>query len=159
MSTAPETATLHYDVVIVGAGPAGIFAALELVRLGCTDVLVLEKGKGIERRSCPARQHGCIHCATCAIKACARGKGYEFCIECAQISTCELMINFINDPEYPNGLAVMNNMKRIQVVGVDNWLVEQDKRWRCTACDTSYFWYDQVCPQCRQAVSDYKADI
>ncbi len=123
--------------------------------------MVLETKAGTAEKTC----YGCKsegpagHCATCAIKTCARGKGYEFCIECADISTCELMIHFINDPQYPNGLAVMNNMRRIQVVGVDNWLVEQDKRWRCTNCDTSYSWYDQVCRQCGQPVSDYKVDI
>ena len=56
-----------YKVVIVGAGPAGIFAALELVRGGVTDVLVVEKGHAIAKRSCPARRTACVGCRTCDI--------------------------------------------------------------------------------------------
>ena len=41
------------------------------------------------------------YCATCGIKACAREKGYEFCNECANLSTCELMQKFINDAYWP----------------------------------------------------------
>jgi len=58
----------HYDVVIVGAGPAGIFAALELVR-GDFDgrILVVEKGHAIDKRRCPARDRGCVDCKVCDI--------------------------------------------------------------------------------------------
>lgn len=58
----------RYDAVIIGAGPAGIFAAIELVRLRPgLRILLLERGKPLEKRSCPARQSSCVSCPTCAI--------------------------------------------------------------------------------------------
>ena len=37
-------------VIIVGAGPAGLFAAYELVKQGQRDVLILEKGRALVKR-------------------------------------------------------------------------------------------------------------
>lgn len=42
---------LKYDVVIVGAGPAGIFAAYELTHKKKLSVLILEKGNDIDKRT------------------------------------------------------------------------------------------------------------
>jgi len=57
-----------YEVVIVGAGPAGIFAALELERGGFEGrILVVEKGHAIDKRRCPARGRGCVDCKVCDI--------------------------------------------------------------------------------------------
>src|SRR4030042_6615612 len=59
----------EYAVIIIGAGPAGIFTALELTRKNNLSVLILEKGKKIEKRECLMRTKsgGCFHCSPCAI--------------------------------------------------------------------------------------------
>ena len=57
----------NYDVIIVGAGPAGIFCALELVRRDGMRVLMLEKGQDVEKRACPARISSCHRCDPCSI--------------------------------------------------------------------------------------------
>lgn len=58
---------LKYDVIIVGAGPAGIFTALELVRQGVTNILILEMGSTIDKRKCPSsRGIGCVGCDPCS---------------------------------------------------------------------------------------------
>ena len=59
----------EYDVIIIGAGPAGIFTALELIKKNNISVLILEKGEEIEKRECLMRSKngGCFHCSPCAI--------------------------------------------------------------------------------------------
>jgi uncharacterized FAD-dependent dehydrogenase len=61
---------LHiYDVIIVGAGPAGIFAALELVRdKKGMKILILEKGRDIDQRACPSKGKNvkCVNCNPCS---------------------------------------------------------------------------------------------
>jgi len=59
---------LTYDVIIVGAGPAGIFSALELSKKTDLSILMLEKGSDIDKRKCPAsRGLGCINCRPCQL--------------------------------------------------------------------------------------------
>ncbi len=60
-----------YDVIIIGAGPGGIYSAYELVKLKKNlKIAVLETGKRLEKRKCPIdgdKVKSCIKCKTCAI--------------------------------------------------------------------------------------------
>ncbi|MBS7361265.1 MAG: FAD-dependent oxidoreductase, partial [Oscillospiraceae bacterium] len=55
---------MKYDVVIIGAGPAGIFTAIELIRKGSKKkIVIVEKGQPIEKRHCPkAQTQKCVNC-------------------------------------------------------------------------------------------------
>ena len=67
-----------YDLIIVGAGPAGIFTAVELLRHGSKKkILLVEKGKPVEKRHCPKAEVGhCVNCRpTCAITTGFSGAG------------------------------------------------------------------------------------
>ncbi len=62
---------MNYDVVIIGAGPGGIFAAYELIKKGeGKKIAIFETGNPIEKRKCPIdgkKVKSCINCSTCAI--------------------------------------------------------------------------------------------
>lgn len=65
-----------YKVVIVGSGPAGMFAAYELVISGITDILIVDKGCDVESRKCriPADKT-CYHCDPCGTMCGVGGAG------------------------------------------------------------------------------------
>ena len=55
---------MNTDILIIGAGPAGIFTALELLRKGYKGhITMVEKGRSVERRHCPKTETGkCMNC-------------------------------------------------------------------------------------------------
>lgn len=65
----------RFDVIIVGGGPAGLFAAYYLAEHSNLSVLLLEKGQPPLKRKCPIKNHGCIKCKPCNILCGIGGAG------------------------------------------------------------------------------------
>lgn len=68
---------LKYDIIIIGAGPSGIFCAYELMQAKKDlKVLMIEKGRRIENRQCPKRKTKvCVGCQPCSITTGFAGAG------------------------------------------------------------------------------------
>lgn len=69
--------TNHFDVIIIGAGPGGIFCAYELMdKNKDLRILMIEKGRSIEKRQCPKRKtKQCVGCQPCSITTGFAGAG------------------------------------------------------------------------------------
>ncbi len=70
---------MNYDVIIIGAGPGGIFSAYELTKLNPRlKVAVFEAGHALEKRLCPIDHNkikSCIGCKSCSIMSGFGGAG------------------------------------------------------------------------------------
>ena len=70
---------MDYDVIIIGAGPGGIYAAYELTKeSNGLKVAVFEAGKRLEERKCPidgVKVKSCINCPSCSIMSGFGGAG------------------------------------------------------------------------------------
>jgi uncharacterized protein len=72
----------HYDVIVVGAGPAGIFTCYELtLKLPGANVLLIDKGHDIYKRNCPILQKRIEKCPPPAGK-----KDYAGCVPACSIT-------------------------------------------------------------------------
>lgn len=72
-------AKMDYDVIIIGAGPGGIFSAYELITKNSDiKIGIFEAGNELAKRKCPIdgnKIKSCIHCKTCAIMSGFGGAG------------------------------------------------------------------------------------
>ena len=70
---------MKYDIIIIGAGPGGIFSAYELVKQNANlKIAVFELGNPLEKRHCPIdgeKIKSCVNCKTCAIMSGFGGAG------------------------------------------------------------------------------------
>jgi len=87
------------------------------------------------------------YCRDCKIRLCAADKpGVTRCSDCPDFP-CSLITNFNNDGVRHHA-EVLENIRRQQKTGVDEWLQDEYERWRCQFCGVSLDWYARSCHRC-----------
>lgn len=78
----------------------------------------------------------------CPTIPCAQRKGLLHCGECPEFP-CEMMTSFYSDGIKHHALA-LKNIRRIQEIGAETWLSEQDKLHTCS-CGIRKLWFETEC--------------
>jgi len=114
-----------------------------------------------ERRKCKPEEIRCEGCQTaltdgwdvggwgknCRIIKCLEAKGLDFCYECSTYPDCR---NFHRVADYllKRGENLMENLSKVKVGKVEEWLEEEDQKWRCPKCGKPISAYYGGCHWC-----------
>lgn len=88
------------------------------------------------------------NCKECSVSPCLREKGFKFCYECPKFeNSCEkyerLSLFCLQRGEH-----VKKSLLRIKAGQTEALLREQDRKWRCNACNKPISWYEKECHHC-----------
>jgi len=87
-------------------------------------------------------------CRKCAIRESATDKTRtRRCSECAEFS-CSRITDFNNDGILHHA-EVLDNLRQLRAMGIENWTKHEENRWRCPKCRSMFSWYDPECPKCK----------
>jgi hypothetical protein len=121
----------------------------------CPMLLETKAGSGKQPcRGCKSDQNP-EWCLNCGLKACARGKGLDFCNACADYP-CKDLEEFKTSAEYPYHREVYDYMKIIETEGKAAWLEKMKVRWSCPECKQEASWWDLSCTQCGAKLDGYQ---
>lgn len=88
------------------------------------------------------------HCQNCAIRLCAaKTQKDSRCTECKELP-CYRVKNLINMGNYLHRQEYLPNLQKFREMGVQQWAVYEQARWRCPQCRLPMRWYDAQCPKC-----------
>ncbi|HZW02630.1 MAG TPA: DUF3795 domain-containing protein [Anaerolineaceae bacterium] len=87
------------------------------------------------------------YCQRCKIRACAGGRGLDFCSSCPSFP-CALIKNIDKRyrTRYQTGLIA--NLVRLQSAGAPQYLAEEMARWACPHCGGVISLHERVCSEC-----------
>lgn len=69
----------------------------------------------------------------CKIVKCLQGKKLDFCYECDTYPECKKFL-VVSDSCLKHGESLTENLSRIEAGKVEEWLEEEDEKWRCQKC-------------------------
>jgi len=105
--------------------------------------------------------HGCksddvfVVCKSCKIRECAISKNIEHCSNCSDYP-CEIYNDWKKVQIFlPHIKDTQCNLDAIDKFGVDKWLLDQEKRWKCPECNANFSWYASNCSKCGTDLKKY----
>jgi hypothetical protein len=113
---------------------------------------VMEKScppdRNIYCKGCQAVDETCWPYNHCKIRECLDAKGFDFCYECDEFEKgeCEEWKR-LAEGHAKIGMDLHENLLSIKSEGVEKWLREQDKKWRCSSCGKPIS-EEEKCYQC-----------
>jgi hypothetical protein len=117
-----------------------------------------------EEAGLPLKCHGCksdnlfVNCSQCKIRACAKDKGVERCLVCKDFPCGQFDVDQFKNvlDSLPHLKTIQKNLATIANDGVDAWLAEHDKQWKCPNCKTDFSWYTDTCSECSTDLTEIK---
>jgi hypothetical protein len=134
-------------------GGCGLFQATQQ---GRNKEIAEKAGKPLEDVTCTGCKTDVVAgwCSQCPIRACAREKGLDYCLDCGDFP-CQDWIAFRDAPDWPYHKQAEANMRAIKADGLAVWIKQQDAYWRCPSCNEQVAWLDRTCEECGSEVNAY----
>jgi hypothetical protein len=145
-----------------GKGKERLAAACGTYCGACPSYIATHSEDGHIQRSNPWGDcDGCLgggklaaHCRACRIRLCAASKrSVTRCSDCEELP-CYRITSLINAGGYPHREEYLPNLAAIREVGVQDWVRNEEERWRCPKCRLPMSWYDTRCARCGEPRSE-----
>lgn len=83
----------------------------------------------------------------CRIVSCLKERGFLFCYECGEIDECG-QYSSLQEGYKEIGVDLRQNLQRIESGDAKGWVEEENKRWRCGACQMPISYHMEECHHC-----------
>ena len=135
------------------AAPCGIYCGACRQYLLWKKDLLEERGYKIGCKGCRIRNKRCAFIRRdCSL---LRKKKIEFCYECNEFPCQNLKkIDSLYREKY--NVNMINNLKRIEKIGTENWLKEQEELYSCPQCEGEICVHDAECYDCGNKINPNK---
>lgn len=99
------------------------------------------------------------NCVNCDIRKCATEKNVERCSDCKDFPCNMMSVEQLKAlfEKLPHLTMAPNNVEFIRGNGVEKWLSEQVKLWKCPECQTEFSWYAAKCSKCGKDLDKVKS--
>jgi len=84
-------------------------------------------------------------CSKCKFRKCISRRKVENCFQCEEFP-CKELADF--SKTRPHRMLGLRNLVELKEKPIEEWLLEQEKRWTCQSCGKKLHWYTEKCPQC-----------